>query len=124
MEANENENTMVQNLWDAAEMVLRGKLEGYRPVSFSQILPPAIHPVLLLHGLFALIISFSLESPCLCTSYSDHHVLSSLSSIGKIPTHLSRTGSMLPSLMKLFWKSSLPPPSAFGPHLHFRTVVC
>ena len=29
MEANENENTTVQNLWDAANVVLRGKLYCY-----------------------------------------------------------------------------------------------
>lgn len=28
METNENENKMVQNLWDAAKVVLRGKLKA------------------------------------------------------------------------------------------------
>ena len=32
MEINENENTMIQNLWDAAKAILRGKfiaIQGY-----------------------------------------------------------------------------------------------
>ena len=30
MEANENENTMVRNLWDAAKEVIRGNVQDYR----------------------------------------------------------------------------------------------
>ena len=37
METNENENTMVQNLWDAVKVVLRGKNTlQYRPTSTSK----------------------------------------------------------------------------------------
>ena len=33
LDTNYNENTMIQNLWDAAKAVLRGSLEQYKPTS-------------------------------------------------------------------------------------------
>ena len=42
MEANENENTTVQNLWDAAKTDLRGKYIAIRPNSRSKSQIPNI----------------------------------------------------------------------------------
>lgn len=88
----------------------------YTPCFYHMDSLPWLH-----HSLSSLL---AFAHPILTTRIVVQIEVSSLSSTGKIPSHPPGTSSMVPSLLKLFQMPHFPPPpSAFAPHLRFRTAA-